>query len=144
MNIATKSVWVHYVIELVLLILGISIAFWLENKATNNKETQLNMEFLSEINEDLSRDTALLRINVSNNEKKIAKMMHGLSLVQQRASLLIGVSKEGECLNMKQKIITSAYKKILFLPHAIEQMSQPRPETIIATDEVSEAVLQGE
>lgn len=43
---------------------------------------------------------------------------------------------------MKQKIITSANKKILFLPHAVEQMS--RPERMITTDEVREAVLHGE
>jgi hypothetical protein len=43
---------------------------------------------------------------------------------------------------MKQKIITSANKKILFLPHAVEQMS--RPERMITTDEVREAVLRGE
>lgn len=43
---------------------------------------------------------------------------------------------------MKQKIITSANKKILFLPHAVEQMS--RPDRMIATDEVREAVLHGE
>jgi len=43
---------------------------------------------------------------------------------------------------MKQKIISSANKKILFLPHAIKQMS--RPDRIIATDEIKEAVLLGE
>jgi len=43
---------------------------------------------------------------------------------------------------MKQKIITSANKKILFLPHAVQQMS--RPERMITTEEVREAVLHGE
>ena len=39
---------------------------------------------------------------------------------------------------MKLKIITSANKKTLFLPHAVEQMS--RPERMIAADEVSTAI----
>ena len=43
---------------------------------------------------------------------------------------------------MKQKIISSANKKILFLPHAIKQMS--RPERMITTDEIRDAVLFGE
>jgi len=43
---------------------------------------------------------------------------------------------------MKQKIISSANKKILFLPHAIKQMS--RPDRMITTDEIRDAVLLGE
>jgi len=43
---------------------------------------------------------------------------------------------------MKQKVISSAKKKILFLPHAIKQMS--RPDRMITADEIREAVLSGE
>ena len=43
---------------------------------------------------------------------------------------------------MKQKVISSANKKILFLPHAIEQMS--RPDRMITTAEIREAVMFGE
>lgn len=43
---------------------------------------------------------------------------------------------------MKQEINISANKKILFLPHAVQQMS--RPERMITTDEVREAVVHGE
>ena len=43
---------------------------------------------------------------------------------------------------MKQKIATAAAQKILFLPHAIKQMS--RPDRMITTDEVRESVLSGE
>ena len=43
---------------------------------------------------------------------------------------------------MKQKIISSAIKKILFSPHAIKQMS--RPEKMITTGEIRDAVLFGE
>ncbi|MDD5035814.1 MAG: DUF4258 domain-containing protein [Methylococcaceae bacterium] len=43
---------------------------------------------------------------------------------------------------MKQKIAMAAANKILFLPHAIKQMS--RPDRMITTDEVREAVLSGE
>jgi hypothetical protein len=43
---------------------------------------------------------------------------------------------------MKNKIIASAKKKILFLPHAVTQMSQP--DRMISTDETREAVFHGE
>ncbi len=43
---------------------------------------------------------------------------------------------------MKQQIISSARKHILFLPHAIKQMS--RPDKMITADEIREAVLSGE
>jgi hypothetical protein len=43
---------------------------------------------------------------------------------------------------MKQKIISSANKKILFLPHAVKQIS--RPDRIISTEEVRDTVLFGE
>ncbi|MFI3157718.1 MAG: DUF4258 domain-containing protein [Methylococcaceae bacterium] len=43
---------------------------------------------------------------------------------------------------MKQKIISSANKKILFLPHAVKQMS--RPDRMISTEDVKDAVLLGE
>jgi len=43
---------------------------------------------------------------------------------------------------MKQKIISSAKKKILFLPHAIKQMS--RPDRMISTEEIRDAVLNGQ
>lgn len=43
---------------------------------------------------------------------------------------------------MKEKIILAARKKILFLPHAIKQMSHP--ERMITADEIKETVLTGE
>lgn len=43
---------------------------------------------------------------------------------------------------MKQKIISLANKKILFLPHAVKQMS--RPDRMVTTAEIKEAVLFGE
>jgi len=43
---------------------------------------------------------------------------------------------------MKNRIISSANKKILFLPHAIKQMSHP--DRMITSNEIREAVLSGE
>lgn len=43
---------------------------------------------------------------------------------------------------MKQHVISSATRKILFLPHAIKQMS--RPDRMISIDEIREAIFNGE
>lgn len=43
---------------------------------------------------------------------------------------------------MKKKIIAAATKKILFLPHEIKQIS--RPDRMISTAEIREAVFDGE
>jgi len=43
---------------------------------------------------------------------------------------------------MKEKIISSAKKNILFLPHAIKQMS--RPDRMISTEEIKEVIFKGE
>ena len=43
---------------------------------------------------------------------------------------------------MKDKIITSANRKILFLPHAIKQMSGP--DRMISIDEIKECIFNGE
>lgn len=43
---------------------------------------------------------------------------------------------------MKSKIIAAAKKKILFLPHAIKQMT--RPDRMISTDEIRDAIFSGE
>jgi len=43
---------------------------------------------------------------------------------------------------MMDEVVSAARKKVLFLPHAIAQMS--RPERMIEPDEIREAVLTGE
>ncbi len=43
---------------------------------------------------------------------------------------------------MKKKIVIMAKKKILYLPHAIRQMS--RPDRVIGNEEVKKVVLFGE
>lgn len=43
---------------------------------------------------------------------------------------------------MKQKVIAAATQRILFLPHAVKQMS--RPNRMITTDEVRQTVLLGD
>ena len=43
---------------------------------------------------------------------------------------------------MREQIISAAKKRLLFLPHAIKQMS--RPDRMISAEEIREVVLWGE
>jgi hypothetical protein len=43
---------------------------------------------------------------------------------------------------MKDKVLASASKRILFLPHAIRQLS--RPERMISIEEIRNAIFHGE
>ncbi len=42
---------------------------------------------------------------------------------------------------IQQKVVACASKKILYLPHAIKQMS--RPDRMLSTEEIKRAVLRG-
>ena len=48
----------------------------------------------------------------------------------------------GDAQGMKQHVISSAKKAILFLPHAIQQMS--KPDRMITTDEIRRVVMSGD
>ena len=55
----------------------------------------------------------------------------------------VGCGSLHDCGNaMKEKVIAAAKKRILFLPHAIRQIS--RPDRMISTDEVRDAIFHGE
>ena len=56
--------------------------------------------------------------------------------------VISAIAETNTTQDMKQKINTAAAQKILFLPHAVKQMS--RPDKMITTDEVKKAVLSGE
>lgn len=55
---------------------------------------------------------------------------------------LTGDSNSEVAWSPEQKIISSAARKILFLPHAIKQIS--RPDRMISTEEIREAIFAGE
>jgi len=48
----------------------------------------------------------------------------------------------GETLKIEKKILTALQKKLLFLPHAIKQMS--RPDRMISKDDIRKAIINGE
>ncbi len=79
--------WVNYFIELMIVIIGISIAFWLNNVAINTKNEQEKISYLTDIRHDLKTDSLRLSGNIRNNEAKSEKLSNALELIDRTAPI---------------------------------------------------------
>lgn len=77
--------WSDHLIELLIVIIGISIAFWLNNVASESKDNKVKLTYLADIKSDLIKDSIRLSSNIRNNEAKNEKLHHSLKLIQQNA-----------------------------------------------------------
>lgn len=59
MKQSSKIKWYNHFIELIIVIIGISVAFWLNNLSNNYKENSLKQNYLSNIYDDLQKDSLL-------------------------------------------------------------------------------------
>lgn len=94
----TKIRWSNHLIELLIVIIGISIAFWLNNMAIKRKNTGEKIIYLTDIRNDLRTDSLRLFNNVRNNEIKSEKLRHALVLIKESApidSVLVNIIEIG-------------------------------------------------
>lgn len=94
----TKLRWSNYLIELLLVIVGITIAFWLNNSAINRNNKQAEVSYLADIRHDLKTDSTRLFVNVKFNEVKSQKLGYALELISKSApidSVLVNVLEIG-------------------------------------------------
>jgi len=94
----TKRRWTNYLIELLIVIIGISIAFWLNNMSIKSIENTQKISYLTDIKNDLSKDSLSLSFNIRNNEKKSEKLEHALKLIKATApidSVLVNIIEIG-------------------------------------------------
>jgi hypothetical protein len=70
-----------YVIEFCIVLLGITIAFWLSNLGEIAKERKLEGVYLQQLNEDISVDIKALTQAIKFNEAKIADLNNGVEYV---------------------------------------------------------------
>ncbi|MEO9483617.1 MAG: DUF6090 family protein [Ekhidna sp.] len=78
-----KSNWKEYLIELVIVIIGITIAFWLNNMAEAAKEDKLEAKFVNDIRSDLIRDSTNLHSSFRFSKTKGEKVEGILQLLIQ-------------------------------------------------------------
>lgn len=88
----TQQRWANYFIELLIVIIGISIAFWLNNLAQTSKDKKAKTTYLSAIKNDLRTDSLALSRNIKTNQRKSQVLMNGLDQINRAAPIdsLIG------------------------------------------------------
>ena len=77
-----KSLW-RYVVELLIVIVGVTIAFWLNTRAEASKEEQTLNNYYKELQSDLMDDQKFLAKAVKFNETKGEVMVKALELYLQ-------------------------------------------------------------
>lgn len=70
-----------YVIEFCIVLLGITIAFWLSNLGEKAKERKLEGVYLQQLNEDINDDIKSLKRAISFNDSKITQLGKGVNYI---------------------------------------------------------------
>jgi hypothetical protein len=68
----------NVIVELMLIILGISIALWFEGLAEDMQEDKMGRQYMAGLRDDLQTDIGLLNNLVRNNQDRIAKLQTAL------------------------------------------------------------------
>lgn len=76
-----KSSIKDYLIEFVIVILGITIAFWLSNLGEIKKENRLENSYLQQLRDDLITDINVLDRGIKSSGKKIEFLEQGLGFI---------------------------------------------------------------
>lgn len=71
-------------LEILIVIIGITIAFWLNNWGEERKERDLEMEFLKSLRTELATDSAAFAYQVGQNEKNLAGLNGFISLLRKK------------------------------------------------------------
>lgn len=87
-RIKAKQKIVEYLIEFILVIVGISIAFWLSEQAEENKKDQLEIRYLGDIKEDLQADIDLLDYLTMLNQEKTSELEKALNYLSGKPSTI--------------------------------------------------------
>ena len=83
----SKRLWFKYLIELFIVIIGISIAFWLNNLATATNNQKQRATYLTDIANDLRTDSISLSFNIKNNIRKRKILLKSLELIENTAPI---------------------------------------------------------
>ncbi len=94
----SKQRWSNYLIELLIVITGITIAFWLNNLDHTRNNRKQRISYLSDIKNDLTTDSLGLSKNIKNNRAKSKILIKSLELIKVSApidSVLVNVLEIG-------------------------------------------------
>jgi hypothetical protein len=71
----------NVLVELVLIVLGISIALWFEGLAEDLHEDEMARQYMSGLSDDLQTDIKSLESMIRNNQNRIARLESTLALI---------------------------------------------------------------
>ena len=71
-------------LEILIVIVGITIAFWLNNWGEEKKERQLEVEFLKTLRSDLAADSSAFFYQIGENEKNVKYLYSFMDHLQKR------------------------------------------------------------
>jgi len=77
-----------YVIEFCIVLLGITIAFWLSNLGEKAKERRLEKVYLQQLNEDITEDINVMMKAISFNNIKITSLNTGVNYIYKNSKSL--------------------------------------------------------
>lgn len=75
----------NVLVELVLIVLGISIALWFEGLAEDMHEREMARQYMSGLSDDLQTDIDSLELMIRNNQDRIGRLESTLALVPDLA-----------------------------------------------------------
>lgn len=78
-----KQDWKNHIIELLIVIIGISVAFWLNNVASQNNEKKLETKFIQDLRNDLESDSLILDSNIKFNKRKVELLSNAVELMYE-------------------------------------------------------------
>lgn len=78
-----KLNWKAHFVELAIVIIGISVAFWLNSLASNRKDRQLEQEFIADLRTELRIDSVRLDYQIRFNERKVASLVKGMAMLDR-------------------------------------------------------------
>ena len=81
--------FIDYAIEFLIVLLGITIAFWLSNIGERRKTKALEETYLQQLHEDLLDDISALKRTKANSEQKIAKLNEGISYIANHRKAIV-------------------------------------------------------
>lgn len=131
-----KSNWKEYLIELVIVIIGITVAFSLNNMAEESKENKLESKFVADVRADLQRDSSNLAQSIKFNSGKVDNL--------EKIIMLISTDKERQYQDSLLSSIGIIGNYVFFYPESftINSLLQSGDFKLLTSDVLKKELLR--
>ncbi len=74
----------NIILEILIVIIGITIAFWVNNWGEEKKERKLEMEFLRSLDQELASDSSAFHYQITNNQNNLKYLNQFIRLCREK------------------------------------------------------------